>query len=205
MSHIAALNSSDHQQLRFISDPRFNHIKRHHVLPLVVHEFVNATQHFPIVFIKDNETGQLNAVAMVGLKTEENLFWRETGWQAHIPEELLCHPFVLRVHSDKPEDGLLCVDLDSPLVSNTEGQRLFSDDGAHTATLQSISKRLADLAHKKMVTHNFIDVLLKFKLLTASTLTINDEKGEPYQLRGIYTLDEKTFNALSDADRKSVV
>jgi len=166
----------------------------------VIHEFAAAAQDYPIVFIKDADTGRFNAVALLGLKAGENLFYHERAWQGmHRPEEYGCFPFTLRVHSDRAEEGLLCIDRNAPIVNEHEGERLFDNDGEQTPFLKSMARRLTDLASKKVVTTQFIATLLDKKLLTASTLQIN-LSNENYQLTGIYAIDENALNAMSDQD-----
>ena len=75
--NIQAINNTSHSKIKIKDNPSFLQSKDKHFSPLVVQEFAAASQQFPIVFIKDLETGQFNTVALLGLKPGENLFYNE--------------------------------------------------------------------------------------------------------------------------------
>ncbi len=199
MSQTIPLSSQLHNKLKYTFDDKHTHSKNYHFAPLVVHEFAGAANEYPIVFVKDNETGRFNTVAMLGLMAEENLFWQASGWQGNlVPLELGCHPFSLKIHSDKPEEGLLCIAPDSPMLKSENGELLFDENGDKTSTLKAISSKLVDLAYKKVITTDFVQTLVNFKLLTPSTLTITIDPSRQYDLKGLYTINETALNDLTD-------
>lgn len=200
MASIKAINSSSHGKVKIKSNPNFIQSKDKHFAPVVVQEFIGASQEFPIVFVKDTETGQLNAVALLGLKPKNNLFFSEEAWQAsYVPQALTLYPFL--VHQKEGSDNaFLCLDEDSPLVNETTGESLFDKNGTQNEWLTAKGEAIVDYVEKKEITQSFIKLLLAKELLTPQTLNLKLENEQEYTLGGLYVIDEKKLNTLSDED-----
>ncbi|MBL4822745.1 MAG: SapC family protein [Colwellia sp.] len=195
---IKAINNSAHGQLKIKNNENLQQSKNKHFAPVVVQEFIAASQEFPIVFIKDSGTGQFKAIALLGLKTEENLFFRDDAWQAaYKPEGLTLYPFLL--HQEKNRDNaVLCFDEDSFLVNKTEGEALFDKNGVQNQWLTDKGERIVSYIEKTNTTENFIKLLLDKKLLSPQTLNLKLEGEDEYSINGLYVIDEKKLAALSE-------
>ena len=101
----------------------FDILKEQHIVPLVAHELPTAAGQFPIVFVKDQESGQFRIVAMLGLKPGENLFMQEGKWDAtYLPANFRAYPFSLAALDEEGKNIAVCIDADSELVNEEEGQ-----------------------------------------------------------------------------------
>jgi hypothetical protein len=200
MASIKAINSSSHGKVKIKSNSNFIQSKDKHFAPVVVQEFIGASQEFPIVFIKDAETGGFNAVALLGLKPNSNLFYGKNSWKAsYVPQALTLYPFM--IHQDENSDNaILCFDEDSPLVNETTGEALFDESGTQNEWLTAKGEAVVDYIEKSKVTQNFIKLLLAKELLAPQTLNLKLKGEEEYTLGGLYVIDEKKLNALSDED-----
>ncbi|MDP7592613.1 MAG: SapC family protein [Litorilituus sp.] len=198
MANIQAINSSSHGKIKIKENPSFQQSKDKHFSPLVVKEFASACQQFPIVFIKDLDTGQFNAVALLGLKPDENLFYDEKGWQGHyVPQALKLYPFL--VHQEKDNNqAILCFDESSPLVNETEGSALFDNKGVQQPWLTTKGESVVDYLEHTQLTQEFIKILLEHKLLSPQSLNIKLANQDEYTLNGLYVIDEKILHELSD-------
>jgi hypothetical protein len=198
VADIKAINSSTHKKIKIKNNANFIQSKHKHFAPVVVQEFVAASQEFPIVFVKDSETGQFNAIALLGLKPQENLFYNDNAWQAsYTPQSLTLYPFV--IHQDKGSDSaVLCFDESSPLVNETEGDALFDEKELQNQWLTLRGEAVVDFVEKSEMTQQFIKLLLQHGLLTPQTLSLKLAQDETYELGGLYVIDEQKFNALSD-------
>lgn len=58
MVDIKAINNRVHKNIKIKSNNNLQQSKNKHFAPVVVQEFIAASQDFPIVFIKESETGQ---------------------------------------------------------------------------------------------------------------------------------------------------
>ncbi|OUR84437.1 hypothetical protein A9Q75_02970 [Colwellia psychrerythraea] len=200
MAAIKAINSSAHSNIKIKSNPSFIQSKNKHFAPVVVQEFINASKEFPIVFIKDAETGRFNAVVLLGLKPQENLFFDEKSWQgSYIPQALTLYPFVIH-QAEGSDNALLCVDEDSPLVNETTGDAFFDEKGVQQAWLTAKGEAVVDYIDKSGVTQNFIQLLLAKELLAPQSLSLNLAGQEEYTLDGLYVINEKKLNDLSDSE-----
>jgi hypothetical protein len=200
MASIKAINSSSHSKIKIKSNPSYLQSKDKHFAPVVVQEFIRASQEYPIVFIKDAETGQFNVVVLLGLKPTENLFFDEESWQGHyVPHALTLYPFL--IHQEEGSDkALLCFDEDSPLVNDVSGEALFDEDGVQNKWLSAKGEAVVDYVEKSGVTQSFIKLLLEKELLSPKTLNLKFEGQEEYTLAGLYVIDEEKLNDLSDND-----
>jgi len=200
MASIKAINSGAHSKLKVKNNPSYFQSKNKHFAPVVVQEFMSASQEFPIVFIKDAETGRFNVVALLGLKPGENLFFDEKKWQGnYVPKALTLYPFL--IHQAEGEDrSLLCFDEDSPLVNDTSGDALFDENGVQNKWLTAKGESVVDYVEKSEITQQFIKMLLDKGLLSSQTLNLKLEGQEEYTLGGLYVIDEQKLNNLSDND-----
>lgn len=200
MVSIKAINSNSHRDIKVKSNPSYFQCKDKHFAPVVVHEFINASQEFPIVYIKDAETGQFNVVVLLGLKPQENLFYDEKAWQGnYVPRALTLYPFL--IHQEKEDDkALLCFDEESPLVNKVSGEALFDENGVENNWLTAKGEAVVDYVEKTGVTQGFIKLLLSKELLSPQTLNLKFEGQDEYTLGGLYVIDEQKFNDLPDSD-----
>jgi hypothetical protein len=196
MADIQAISSTKHSDIKIKNNATLDQSKSRHFAPVVVQEFVPASQEFPIVFVKDSETGTFRAIALLGLKPEENLFYNKDAWQAtYKPEALTLLPFVLE---QGEEQSILCFDQSSELVNKKEGEALFDAQGNQTPWLKAKAERVVSYVERTYATKNFIKLLLDNDLLSSQTLNLKLENQEEYTLNGLYAIDEKKLNDLSD-------
>jgi hypothetical protein len=109
-------------------------------------EFVRVQREYPILFRKDSN-GDLQAVALLGLDNNENLFLDESGWNArYVPAAQQRGPFLIGlkkpVSGEAAQEPMVQVDLDHPRISRTEGEQLFLPHGGHSPYLEHASRIL---------------------------------------------------------------
>lgn len=199
MTNIVALDSQHHQHYKLNQDKLFSHTRTAHILPLAVTEFVAAAVSFPIVFVKDSATGQFRACALTGLQPNQNLFWHDTGWQAaYIPLAVRNYPLLAAQPKAQTDDYIIAVDTSSELFNQQSGEALFAS-GKGTDYLQQRARSAIALAHGSELTQQFINRLLALELLVARTLTLTLKGSEPYELTGMYGIDEQRLAQLPAA------
>lgn len=176
-------------------------LKDQHLAPVVAHEFPSVASQFPIIFVKDQETGQFRVVAMLGLEPGENLFFKDGKWDAtYLPANYRAYPFSLAAMDQEGKNIAVCIDVESDLVSKDEGQALFDEDGEQSAFLKGASDFVTTLVQQNEVTRHFVNYLVEKELLAPQSLTVSSADGKKHDLNGIYRIDEKKFNELSDED-----
>lgn len=195
---IAPLQKEKHAQTKINIASPFGFAQEQHILPVVVQEFVRIGAEMPIVFIKDPATERFDVVAMLGLKTGENLMIAQGQWQGfYVPKVLWNHPLILA--DDPSKEGQLIVALveSSPMVNSETGHALFNEDGTESDFLKSRVDSLREFFMQSQTTRAFNQALADLELLIPQTLTIRLE-GQPREISGIYIVDEKKLNSLSD-------
>lgn len=195
---IAPLQKEKHAQIKINTVNALNFALEQHILPVVVQEFVRIGAELPIVFIKDSNSENFDVVAMLGLKTGENLMITEGKWQGfYVPKVLWNHPLILA--DDPSKEGQLLVALveSSPMVNTETGHSLFNEDGSESDFLKFRVESMREFFIQSQSTRAFNKVLADLDLLIPQTLTIKLE-GQPREISGIYIVDEKKLNSLSD-------
>lgn len=195
---IVPLNNEVHKDTKVKISVSYDQSKEQHLSLLVAHEFAKAAIDYPIVFVKDPESGQFRAVAMLGLEPKENLFYSRTRWKGtYVPANLRAYPFLLG-GDENAEQLTLCVDESSKLVNKKDGEALFKEDGTESDFLNSRKEFLGQLIEQNRVTQQFIKYIADKELLSPQSLTLKLEDGSGHDLNGLYVINEEKLNALSD-------
>ena len=71
--NMVPLDSNKHKNLQISIDRNYPHVAKQHMVPLVAAEFLPSSTNFPIVFVKQQETGKFKSIGLLGLTNEENL------------------------------------------------------------------------------------------------------------------------------------
>ncbi|MDG2535159.1 SapC family protein [Sphingomonas sp. HITSZ_GF] len=105
-------------------------------------EFAEAQRDFPILFRRDPAEG-LQAIALLGLDRDENLFLDGDRWTSrHVPLSLQRGPFLIGLNPDGSAP-VIQIDLDDPRVDAADGEPLFLPHGGQGRYLDHVGKILA--------------------------------------------------------------
>ncbi|MEW5248140.1 SapC family protein [Microbulbifer sp. 2201CG32-9] len=198
---IVPLSKEAHHKLKVRELGGFDHVKKAHMVPVTAHEMTRLGAEYPIVFVKNSESEQYQAVALLGLKVGENLFLDADGnWQGvFLPASIRNHPFLL-APSGK-EEGQLMVGIieNSPLVNEEEGNPLFTEEGSESEYLKAKKESLVGYLESDQMTRAFVQVLVEKDLLMEQTVTVT-AGAEKINLNGLHMVNEKKLNELSADD-----
>jgi SapC len=199
MSQPVPITPSLHGNTRVRNEINFAEFSDQQVIPVTVHEFANAGADCPIVFVKNAESEQYQAVAMVGLATGESLLVEDdkTWGGTYLPGVLRMGPF--RLARTNPEENQLAIalDMDSPLVGESEGELLFAEEGKPSVFLEERQKSIGQYFEHGQVTHAFVAKLVELGLLSQRELNL-DLAGTKASINGLYLVDEQKLRELSD-------
>jgi hypothetical protein len=195
---VQPLHNEKHANIKVQNGINVEFLKTQHLIPVVAHEFARVATEFPMAFVKNNETGQFQAVAMFGLAPGENLFVEDGKWTAGFaPLAVTRYPFGLIKHPEEDQYGIV-IDEASPLVGEETGNALF-EDGKETEYLARRKEALVNFIEFSRVTETFTQYLAEKELLVQQTLTV-EIQGEKKDINGIYLVDERKLNELSDEE-----
>jgi len=206
MAKIELLNNVDHKDLKVNIERSADLGDNVWFTPTFPQEFRNLQKHYPIVFTKNAETGQFQAIALLGFEVEENLFLDENGWNAsYIPLSIMRQPFLIGFqHAEKDgvpiKNTVVSVDMDNPRVSKTEGQPVFLEHGGNTGYLEQVNSILNLINEGFERNSAFIDMLMGMDLLESFVLDVELDDGSKHRMSGFYTINEESLLGLTGDD-----
>lgn len=203
MSNIVLLDNVEHHDLK-VRPTRGgafgDHVNQCLVFP---NEFHALQREYPIFFRKDDQ-GAFQAVVLLGLDRDENLYLKDGMWQArYIPAIQARGPFSIGLKrptaaGEEPEP-LIQVDLDNPAVNRTDGHPVFLPQGGHAPYLEytiDILKRLHDGVGASKA---FFAAIEEYDLMEPVSMEIKLSDTMQYSVPGIYSIGQEKFQNLPDA------
>ncbi|HEY8941295.1 MAG TPA: SapC family protein, partial [Cellvibrio sp.] len=92
---------------------------------------------------------------------------------------------------------MVYVDMDSPRLSETEGDAVFLPHGGYSPYLESVIQTLDYVQYGNELNENFMAALLELELLEVVVLEVTLKNGEQNNITGLYTINEEKLSALS--------
>lgn len=200
-NNFVLLNNVDHQNLKVITERSAKYGDNVHYALTFPLEFRQVQSCYPIFFKKDASTGQFSPIALFGFRERENLFLDEDGWNAsYIPLMIRRQPFVIGMQAVDAEGDtkqpVVSLDINSPRVSESEGEALFLKHGGVSDFLSSVTEMLETIRLADAMNRNFVDKLLELDLLESVTMQIELDEGSKHELLGYYTVNEDKLHNL---------
>ena len=202
MANHDILDNKNHKDVKVIThfDDEFSEkINSALIFP---NEIKAAQRDYPILFIKNPETGQFQSVVLLGLVAGENQYINN-GWQAsYIPAMINKGPFIIGFE-EKEENGekvklpIVAIDMDTPRVNKKSGEPIFLEDGQASPYLVQVNQSLKTLHDGSQLNQEMFAAFLKNDLIEPVALNIELNNGEKISLQGNYTLNEEKLSLLS--------
>lgn len=198
----AILNNVDHHDLRVIRRHGAQFGDSVNQVLIFPTEFEEIQREYPILFRK-GEDSAFQAVAILGLDRDENLFLGEDGgWHArYVPAVQLRGPFSIALTqpagmgADEPEP-MIHVDLDDPRVGRAEGEPLFMPQGGNAPYLDHIARVLRGIHIGLEQSGRLYAAFEELGLLEPVLLEISLSDTETYKLPNHYTIGADRFAQL---------
>jgi len=196
---VVPLHQDIHRHIRLSTQLSFAEFSDRHLFPVSVHEFCRASTEFPVVFVKDSETGQFKAVILLGLVPGENLYAGVGASQPnYLPQVLQNYPLVLLADPKNAGQFTIGLHTTSGLVNESAGQLLFDAQGQETPFLHQRKQALIQTFEQQQVTDAFAALLAELQLLQAQSFSV-EIQGLTTQLNGIYIVNESALAQLPAA------
>jgi SapC len=201
MTNTALLDNVAHKDLRVRTGysaefgDNLNHVL---IFPT---EFVFVQREYPILFRKDTN-GDLQAVALLGLGRDENLFLDEAGWHArYIPAIQQRGPFLIGfrqrdIDGEEVREPVIHVDLDNPRISRSEGEPVFLKHGGNSPYLER-ANRMLQIIYKG--TEHLRPMFAAFEetgLIEEIDIDIELDAKNKFKLPGFFTISEEKLSGL---------
>lgn len=205
MTRTALLNNVEHKDLRVIARHGAAFGDNINQVAVVPTEFEAVQREYPILLTRVPDGGGYQAVALLGLDRDENLFLDAQGWQArYVPAIQLRGPFLIGFQQqgagrETRRDSVIHVQLDHPRISRVEGEPLFLPQGGNSPYLDHIV-RVMRLMHQGIeVSGAMYAAFTELDLIEPLKLQINLSDREQYALEDYYTIGEERLARLRGA------
>ncbi|MFQ3196184.1 MAG: hypothetical protein ACI9N3_003027 [Colwellia sp.] len=189
-----------HGEFSIDSKVTFEHVNDVNNLEVVMHEFAKAANEFPIVFIKNVDSGQFQSVILTGIDLGENFFVDDIKWRAiFTPKSASLYPFKLSLTKEENNEKQygFFIDESCPRLNAGAGERFFDAQGKESKYLESYRLTMSDYFKQNLMTKEFIHYLVDNELLTEGKISLNIPNRK-ILLDGIYTVNQATLDKLSD-------
>lgn len=202
MSTPVPLSSVRHADLRISRAADYGRYRNQHLIPIVTKDFFTLAAEFPLVFVKGQSQDEFVPVAVMGLKEGQNLYCRTERWPAQVvPVTFHNPPFSIVRVDEGGEKFMVLIDEESPLVSKTEGEPIFTERGEKTEYAQQRIDALVDNAQLTLQTQTVCRLLREKNLLITHRVQLQYRpESTRYNIEGIYVVDEQALNKLPDKD-----
>jgi hypothetical protein len=197
MANVVPVRKEQHKNLKVASKRTLDHVKDQHIAPITAREFARAATSYPIVIIKDQD--RYRSVVMLGIEAGENLYYSQDDWQAvYVPQSISMIPFSLGIDPEKEKTLTTCIDLDSEYVGEDKDNALFDAEGNDTEFYKLAQESLGRVYDNEIMTEKFIKELEACNLLQELELNVAFASGDNKRLVGLFGINEKTLQELSD-------
>ena len=189
------LNSDRHRDVRIMPGPDMTSSRCLNHAQIGLSETGVAASDYPLLFMKDIESGRFRLVALFGLRPNANLFVVSNQWQAtYLPLAVLGAPF----HLGGPERSL-CIDESSGLVTTDTGAALFSDNGGETVELSRVRSMFEYFRNDLDAANVFTAALVDLNLIRPLSVNLDFARGDSELVEGLYSISPPKLLALKDS------
>lgn len=201
MAKVEQLNSNSHRKIKIKTNRDVSDLQDQSILPLVLAEFPQAAIEFPICFIKNAQNEDIQVVALMGIESKENLFIVDGDkWDgAYMPARYTHRPFGLVQNPDDKSNFGIAINVESNLVNEEEGIALFDEEGKETEFLVKQKEAMAAYLQQEQMTKAFAKELMDKGFLVQKQINVKVQ-DQQYDIDGVYIVDEKKIDELSDED-----
>ena len=200
MANYQLLDPQRHAETKILERDTLLQLDRGLLCAVFTSEFRAMATDFPIVLIKDVNTGRFYCAALLGLSPEKlACFDQEGRWSdVYLPWSLKRQP--LLIANKEEQDGgstpMVSIDLDHPLVSTVDGQPVFEMGETLSSTTEEKMTALRSIHADVSTTESFINSLLELNLLTGMKIQGTSRSGEPIVVDDIYGIDEDALRQI---------
>jgi hypothetical protein len=202
MSSIEILDSNLHREIS-IDFKAARCGPRRELIPVVISEFHSLMFHYPIVFVKDQDTGEFTCSILLGVSAEANLLdQRDLVSDEGLPLNIRRLPLVAVAAPEGEGQPLIGINRTSPGVNpgNGTGDYIFQ---GKSERFESAVAALVELYNGFEQTRNYVKKVLELDLISKLQAEIRYTDKPSLTLDGLYGIDPKKIALISESNSKS--
>lgn len=191
------LDSALHRKLRINTELVDTPENRTNVALVTVGELSTLVHEYSI-FITKSPKGQLQLVAILGFKSEENLYVQNNKWKAtYLPLDIIRRPLQAYIpEGSELNKGRIAINTASSLISQKEGSALFDDKGEASDYLKKMQTTFAQLMAGTTQTQQILEKADELKLIHSIDLNIEIPGEGKTVLNGLLSFNKEALTAL---------
>lgn len=192
---VKPLHPADHGTLKLRQLDSYAFAAKNHAIPVVGAEFADVAREYVIGFAPA-EGGTYIALAMLGLRQEENLFVDEAGkWDSrYVPIYLRRYPFI--TSEVQGGDAVICIDEAAAReLSSPDGVALF-EDGKPTDATKKMAETLFRLRDDANRDKEWIKEIADAGLFKQVSASADLPDGRKVSMDGMFVVDEEKLREL---------
>ncbi|MFV8836701.1 SapC family protein [Aquisalimonas sp. APHAB1-3] len=198
--NVVALSAKTHANKRFTPLRNYRFARDQGMIPVAARELSRLAARLPLAFVTRGDAAEPRLIAMLGLDGQTNLLVGPDGrWlNDYVPAAVRRYPFILTRPSDGEAAPAVAIDTAAGVLSDTEGEPLFTADGEPAERLNQAKAILREFTNGVETTHRAAQALARADLLEDwhPTVTVGDKR---WRLNGLQSVSEQKLNALDDA------
>jgi hypothetical protein len=200
-ANIEILDEIKHQTLMVDFEEARAASRKESLFPIVLSEFHSLMFHYPIVFVKSQETGEFTCSVLLGVSQNANLLDEQSITHDEvIPLNIRRLPLLaIAPPGDAPKQRpLIGINMKSPGVGHGE---FFLKQ--KSVAFESAMVALSQLYEGYAETKRFVKIALELDLITKLKAEIHYKDKPKLTLEGLYGIDANKIAQMKERDTKS--
>lgn len=172
------------------------------LVPAYPTEFAELQREYPIFLRRERESGQWQAVAVLGFDARENLYLQEGQWNAgYLPGAIARGPFLIgfqqqNIDGESRNEPVIHVDMDHPRVGIQEGEPVFLAHGGNTPYLEHITAVLRGIRDGIAIAPEMFAAFDAEGLIVPMPMEVQLNGQHRVALKGLHGIDRERLAAL---------
>lgn len=202
MARYELLNNVTHKDLRVVTRFGNEFGDATGLVPAFPTEFAELQREYPIFFRRERDSGQWQAVALLGFDARENLFLQDGRWNAaYLPGAIAKGPFLIgfqeqRIDGELRREPVIHVDMDSPRIGRGEGEAVFLPHGGNSPYLEHVSGVLRGIRDGVEAGTAMFAAYDALGLIQPMNLEVKLDEQHGVSLAGLHGIDRERLAAL---------
>ena len=216
MTKAVLLNNIEHKDLKVDAKPNAKYGDNVNRSLAFSSEFGDLQKEYPILFHKDQATGEFQSHVVLGLDRDENLFLDDSGWLGnYVPAALARGPFLIGFQKQELDgktrnEPVIHIDTESPRVGVENGEPVFLPFGGDSPYLENVMRSLQAVQQGAVFDKIMFSSFEAADLLEPVSIEITLNSSESYNLGNYYTINEEKLmqlegDVLDDLHKKGVL
>jgi hypothetical protein len=201
-SSIEILDNSLHQELN-IDFKTARRASRKEIIPVVISEFHSLMFHYPIIFVKDPNTGEFSCSILLGVSAEANLLdQHDMRSDGSLPLNIRRLPLLAIEAQTKDERPLIGINRSVPGINigSGEGDYIFKDK---SDDFESAIAAVSELYDGYKQTKDYVKKMVELDLISKLNAEIRYPDKPKLILEGLYAIDANKIARIGERDEAS--